>query len=106
MLSLEDLDEEHLHPFRRSLFNILSAPLAEFTFAQIVDGQPTSSVYAGDHFFGDNLPVMYHETLCPGSIQKAQAFRASFDILSLKFEPSVSPSRLPPPYTEYVTNID
>lgn len=37
-MSLEDLDIASLKPFRRALFNVLSAPLAEFTFAQIVDG--------------------------------------------------------------------
>lgn len=94
MLSLEDLDVEHFEPFRGVLLNILSAPVAEFTFAQIINGQPTSSVYASDHFFRDNLPVMHHETLCPGSVDKTQAFRSGFDILTLKFEPSVSPPQL------------
>lgn len=104
MLSLEGLDVEHLQHFRRALFNVLSAPVAELTFAQIVDGQPTSNVYAGDHFFTDNLPVMQHETLCPGSIEKTRAFRAGFDILSLNFKPSVGPSCLT--YAARATNID
>lgn len=89
-MSLEDLDVEHLEPFRRALFNILSTTIAEFTFAQIIDGQPTSSVYADDHFFRDGLPVMQHKNLCPGSVEKTQAFRSGFDILDLKFEPSAS----------------
>lgn len=90
MLSLEDLDVEHLQPFRRALFNVLSAPVAEFTFAQIVDGQPTSSVYADDHFFRDGLPVMQHDDLCPGSLERTQAFRSGLDILAFKFESSAS----------------
>lgn len=87
MLSLADLDLGHLEPFRRALFNVLSAPVAEFTFAQIVDGQPTSEVYADDHYFREGLPVMQHENLCPGSIEKTRAFRSGFDILHLKFDP-------------------
>lgn len=90
MVSLADLDAEHLEPFRRALFNLLSAPVAEFTFAQIVDGQPTSSVYADDHYFREGLPVMHHKNLCPGSIEKTRAFRSGFDIHDLKFEPNAS----------------
>lgn len=89
-MSLKDLDVEHLESFRRALFNVLSTPIAEFTFAQIVDGQPTRSVYAHDHFFRDGLPVMQHKNLCHGSLEKTRAFRSDLDILALKFEPRAS----------------
>ena len=88
MQSLVDLDVGHLEPFRRALFNVLSAPVAEFTFAQIVDGQPASKVYADNHYFREGLPVMQHKDLCPGSIEKTRAFRSGFDILASKFEPN------------------
>lgn len=90
MVSPADLDAEHLEPFRRALLNLLSSPVAEFTFAQIVDGQPTSSVYAEDHYFREGLAVMHHENLCPGSIEKTRAFRSGFDIHDLKFEANAS----------------
>ncbi|KAK2611821.1 hypothetical protein N8I77_005144 [Diaporthe amygdali] len=89
MQSPEHLDFYHLQSLRRALSNILSAPVAEFTFAQIIDGQPTRRVYANDHFFRDGLPVMDHEDLCPGSIERTRAFRSDFDILDLKFEPNI-----------------
>ncbi|KAJ0120504.1 hypothetical protein J7T55_015233 [Diaporthe amygdali] len=89
MQSPEHLGLDHLQPLRRALSNVLSAPVAEFTFAQIIDGQPTRRVYANDHFFRDGLPVMDHEDLCPGSVERTRAFRSDFDILDLKFEPNI-----------------
>lgn len=86
MLSLADLDVGHLAHFRRAMFNVLCAPGAEFTFAQINDGQPTSNVYEDDHYFREVLPVMHHENMCPGSIEKTRAFRSGFDIFDLKFD--------------------
>lgn len=90
MQSLQHLGIEHLQPLRRALMNFLSTPISEFTYAQIIDGQPTSDVYAADHYFRDGLPVTNHEELCPGSIEKARAFRADFNVLDLIFEPKVS----------------
>lgn len=87
-MSLAVLDAEHLETFRRALLNILYSPVAEFTFAQIVDGQPTSHVYADDHYFTEGLPIMHHNNLCLGSIENTQAFCSSFDLLALKFEPN------------------
>lgn len=79
MLSLEHLNIEHLDAFRRALFNILYSSVGEFTFAQLVDGQPIRAVYVRDHWGTDTdgLPVMEHETLCPGSIEKTQAIRSA-----------------------------
>lgn len=90
MQSPEHLDIEHLQPLRRALINFLSVPISEFTYAQIIDGQPTSDVYAADHFFSDDLTVSDHEELCPGSIEKTRAFRSDFNVLDLVFEPKVS----------------
>ncbi|KAG8158653.1 hypothetical protein KVR01_011775 [Diaporthe batatas] len=68
--------------------NILSLPHAEFTYAQIVDGMPTSDIYRSDHWYYEHnvaLPVD-HQHLCPGIMKKTQAFRAEFDIMSLRFD--------------------
>lgn len=75
--------------------NLLSAPISEFTYAQIIDGQPTSDVYAADHYyFRDDLVNSDHEELCHGSIEKARAFRSDFNVLDLMFEPKVGTPRL------------
>lgn len=59
------------------------------TFAQIVDGMPLASTYAEDHWFHEGLPVMEHEHLCPGVLEKTQRFRSEFDIYSLYFQPKL-----------------
>ena len=55
----------------------------------IVDGMPLASIYAEEHWFRDGLPVMEHEDLCPGVLEKTQRFRSELDILSLKFQSKV-----------------
>lgn len=90
MQSPEHLGIKHLQPLRRALINFLAAPISEFTYAQIIDGLPTSDVYATDHALRDGLAVSDHEVLCPGSLEKARAFRADFNVLDLNFEPKVS----------------
>lgn len=89
-MSLEDLDVEHLAPFRQAIANILFSPHVELTYAQIIDGMPLSSVYTGDHWYHEGYPVLEHKTLCPGIIEKTRAFRSGFDILSLEFDTKVS----------------
>lgn len=86
---LEDLDAEHFESLRQCLVNLLSTQVAELTYAQIVDGLPLASVYADDHWFHDGLPVMEHEELCPGVLEKTQRLRSEFDILSLTLQPEV-----------------
>lgn len=88
-MSLASLDGEHLASFKQALTNLLYTPTAELTYAQIVDGMPTSHTYMTDHWFYDGFPVFDHEELCPGTMDKTRAFRSQFDVLSLKFEPKV-----------------
>lgn len=89
-LTFDHLGIEHLQPLRRALINFLSAPISEFTYAQIIDGQPTSAVYGTAHNFVDGLSVFEHDELCPGSIAKTRAFRSDFNVLDLQFDPKVS----------------
>ncbi|KAK7702580.1 hypothetical protein SLS64_009543 [Diaporthe eres] len=42
-IPLEHLDAEHFQPFRQALSNMLSTPVAESTYAQIIDGMPLSA---------------------------------------------------------------
>lgn len=88
-MSLASLDEEHLDAFKRAMTNLLSTPLAEFTYAQIIDGMPTRDTYAREHSHLDGVPAMDHHEICPGIMEKTRAFRSEFDIFSLKFEPKV-----------------
>lgn len=39
------LDKDHLQAFRRALLNILATDLAEFAYAQILDGLPTEQFF-------------------------------------------------------------
>lgn len=89
-MSLEILDAEHLGPLRQGLANVLSTPTADLTYAQIVDGMPLASIYAEDHWFREGLPVMDHEELCPGVLEKTRALRSEFDVSSLPFQPQVN----------------
>lgn len=71
-------------------FDLLSTPVAEFTCAQIVDEMPVSSVYTENHWLRENFPVMQHDELCPGTLEKTRAFRSDFDYSSLSINPQVS----------------
>lgn len=91
-MSLASLDEEHLASLKQAMTNILSLPLAEFTYAQIVDGMPTTDIYRRDHWLDQEdavLPVD-HQDLCPGTLEKTRALHAEFDIMSLKFDTKVT----------------
>lgn len=88
-MSLASLDEAHLAAFKQALANILSTPLAEFTYAQIVDGMPTRGTYIRDHQFYEGVPALNHPGLCPGTMDKTRAFRSELNIHSFKFESKV-----------------
>jgi hypothetical protein len=88
-MSLRHLDAEHLEPLKQAMHNLLSTPIAEETYAQIVDGMPIANVYAEDHWFYEGLPVMQHKELCLGVLEKTRSFRSQFDILSLEVPPKV-----------------
>ena len=85
-MSLADLDGEHLASLKQAMTNILSTPLAEFAYAQIIDGMPTRDAYIADHYFHEGIPALDHQELCPGTMEKTRAFRSQFDILSLNFK--------------------
>lgn len=92
-MSLKSLDVEHLASFKQAMANLLSKPNAELTYAQIVDGLPISQTYMKDHWFYEAFPVLDHEELCPGSMDKTRDFCSQFDVISLKFEPEVVTNR-------------
>lgn len=72
--------------------NVLSTELAQFTYAQILDGLPTGDVswdrrYCG--VFGAHPIDSEHEELCPGALEKAQEFYQNWDPELLMFDPKV-----------------
>lgn len=90
--TVDDLGQQHRDVFTRALFNVLSTPAAETTFAQIVDGAPLSQsvqdvpgwIYPLDH------PVRtQHLELCPGVLERTRHSRSTFDLKELKFDSQV-----------------
>ncbi|KAH7469819.1 hypothetical protein FOMA001_g14300 [Fusarium oxysporum f. sp. matthiolae] len=81
--------ESHRQILDRAIRNVLSTELAQFTYAQIIDGLPIADVawdrrlhsIMGEHIIDD------HETLCPGALEKAQEYYQEWDPSSLKFDP-------------------
>jgi hypothetical protein len=76
---------------KQAIQNILTTDVAEFTYAQIIDGLPTTSSFRDFHILrrSSDHPVQYHPTLCEGTMDRVRDFRSKFDCLSLKFEPHV-----------------
>lgn len=83
-LFLEDLGGEHRRLLIRAIERVLSTEVAEFTYAQVIDGLPTSDVAFDTrdkpYGYGQHVHPMYsaHDELCPGTIEKARQFRSGF----------------------------
>lgn len=77
----------------RAIKNVLSTELAQFTYAQIIDGLPTGDVswdcrYCGA--FGEHPIDSEHEKLCPGALEKAREYYEQWNSEILMFEAKVS----------------
>jgi hypothetical protein len=92
-LSIESLQDRHREIVTGAIANVLSSPIAEITYAQIVDGFPRSDValdaYNGSICPGHPLPKK-HTELCPGVLERAQELRDSFDVSILRIDSGVS----------------
>lgn len=90
--SPEHLDPDHLDSLRLALTNILATDVAEFTYAQIIDGLPTTWSFYDFHslYATKDHPAQLHPELCEGVMDRVYQFRSAFDPLSLRFEPYVS----------------
>lgn len=86
------LDESHLAAFGQAIANILTTELARLTFTQLVDGCPLWDVVSKlDHYdLVREEPVFNHRELCPGALEKAEAFRNELDITTMEIRSSVS----------------
>ncbi|KPM43020.1 hypothetical protein AK830_g3543 [Neonectria ditissima] len=87
--SIQNLQIKHREIFTRAVSNVLSSPIAEVTFAQIVDGLPLSDValdtYAGTVCPGHPL-LDERVELSPGVLEKARQLRSTFDATTLRFD--------------------
>lgn len=90
--NLTVLDSEHAEAFKQALARILATEVAELTYAEILDGLPTTTSFLEFSFWQEGHPVfeLNHETLCPGAVEKTRAFRDRLDPLHLVFPLSVS----------------
>lgn len=88
------LDEAHQAVFSTAVTNILSTQIGVSTFAQIIDGLPLKESAFGNRGHGNTIydPVYKHEVLCPGAMERATQFRASFDPREMEMEVQVSAS--------------
>ncbi|KAL1867496.1 hypothetical protein Daus18300_006340 [Diaporthe australafricana] len=75
------LDESHQRAFSRAVSNVLSTPIAEETFAQIVDGLPLEIVALTTRRgrMADEDPCLNHVALCPGALEKTKEYRTEFN---------------------------
>ncbi|KAM0247820.1 hypothetical protein ACHAP5_003830 [Fusarium lateritium] len=87
-VELNRLEGAHYAILASALRNVLGTEIALLTFAQIVDGLPTSDVawdqYGSKHH--PNHPVNSHKTLCDGALEKAKEFRANFTLGEVKVD--------------------
>ncbi|KAK3942858.1 hypothetical protein QBC46DRAFT_255539 [Diplogelasinospora grovesii] len=81
----DTLGPVHLKALKTAIMNVLGTELAEFTYAQIVDGYPTNSSFREFHYCEEDHPVRQQEALCDGAVSVFQSFRSSFNPLTLKF---------------------
>lgn len=90
------LDDAHQRALERAVMKIISAPIAEETFAQIVDGLPLRNVAleTQNHRVLRGDPIEKHPEMCPGALEKWREFRTRFDIISWEVMSAVSTQEL------------
>ena len=88
---LDTLHDKHGQAVRQALANILNTQLAEFTYAQILDGLPTkqSLLESCSLIFDHPVCKLKHTSLCDEFLEKACEFRSRFDPSSLVFDQDV-----------------
>lgn len=87
MAGLDALDDERAQTVRQALMNIISTDLAEFTYAQILDGLPTQQTILDSCQWTRDHPAcqLTHDKLCDGFLEKVCEFRSGFDSSTLRF---------------------
>lgn len=87
----------HCELLIHAINNVISSPVAQETYAQIVDGLPLSKV-ASDGFAGCSClghPLLTeHTELCPGVAEETEALVSQFDVNTLLMPSQVRDSLL------------
>lgn len=91
-LPIAKLKNPHREILIRAIANVLASPIAQKTFAQIVDGLPLSRV-ARDSTSGCICSLRplddNHKELCPGVAEEAQKLCSSFNTGTLLMSSNV-----------------
>lgn len=90
-ISVAELDIEHREIFSRAISSVLNTNLAEFTYAQILDGLPTAEVFRNRYNGPLHIhhPLRRHIELCPGVLERVKKHRDEFNPLDLSFDSKV-----------------
>ena len=91
--SIEFLKTEHRDAFSRAVSNVLTSPIAEITYGQVIDGLPLSEVSLDTHegTVCPGHPLLDKRfELSPGVLEQARQLRTSFDATLLRFDTKVS----------------
>lgn len=84
--------KRHRKVLDRAIKNVLSTELAQFTYAQIMDGLLTGDVSWDRRcpgVFGEHLIDSDQEDLCPGAMDKAREYYEQWNPKILMFDPMV-----------------
>lgn len=91
-VSVQLLDPLHYEHFHTALSRLLSTDIAKETLSQLMDGLPLFDVLvdtAGVNNLED-APILEHTQLCPGAVELADEFIATFNANLLLFDATVS----------------
>lgn len=88
-VAIGDLDTDHLIPLKRSLQQLLSTKLAEFTFAQIVDGFPVEQSDT-KWIFGHDPDLSGRETPSDNGFKTVSDWKFVFQVEDLMIPSDVS----------------
>lgn len=98
MLSVDNLQGQHRDTFVRAIENVMSSPIADATYAQIIDGLPLSDVARdSDKMVCPGHPLLKeHNELSSEALERVRQLHASFDLSVLQMHSTVQmPSQNP-----------
>lgn len=83
--SMAVLDVKHGLTLKSAFGRLLTTHIAESTFAEILDGLPTTASFVDFHGHKDESLVfeLFHSTICPGAIEKMRTARSAWDPLAM-----------------------
>lgn len=92
MIFKHHLDSYYNHALSQAIKNILATNLVEATIAQLINGLPQADVAwnCQGTFVGRDHPIIDHQEICSGVLDKTRALRDEFDLNTLQFKLCVS----------------